>query len=130
LWTWSLRKDRQFMLSTWERKVSLSIRADTMLEFSKIVVHSENFRLVETMTLCFSARSDTTLKSNSDWCLLKVRYDISSIIKRSALISCFSSFINFLYSWASTSWLDRFAAVKNLTSIPVMQALRPSAIER
>ena len=61
------------MSSTWLRKVSLSIRAATIVVFSNKSVHLENGRFVVTMVLLFSLQSEMTLNSNSDWCRLKLR---------------------------------------------------------
>ena len=54
------------MSSTWLRKVSLSIRAATIVVFSNKSVHLENGRFVVTMVLLFLLRSEMTLNSNSD----------------------------------------------------------------
>ena len=54
------------MSRTWERKVSRSTRAETIVPFSNNSVQRENGRLVVTMVLERSLRSEMTLNSNSD----------------------------------------------------------------
>ena len=61
------------MSRTWELKVSLSISAATMVEFSNSSVQREKGRFVVTMVLLFSVRSEMTLNRSSDWWRLKLK---------------------------------------------------------
>lgn len=61
------------MSRMWERKVSRSTRAATMVVFSNSSVQREKGKFVVTMVLDFSLRSEITLNSSSDWWRLKLR---------------------------------------------------------